>query len=465
MKYISTRGDAPSLDFEGVLLAGLAADGGLYVPESWPSLSNNDFRALRGLDYAETAFRVTRPFIGNSISDDDYRQIINESYASFNHSAVTPLVQLGPDFWSLELFHGPTLAFKDVALQLLGHLFEHVLAKRGERIAIVGATSGDTGSAAIEACRDRNNVAICILHPKGRTSEAQRRQMTTVDAANVRNIAIEGDFDSCQDIVKELFADKAFRDSVNLSAVNSINWARVMAQIVYYVYAAVRLGAPDREVAFAIPTGNFGNVFAAYAARRMGLPIRRLVIGSNANDILTRFFEADDMSIRTVQPTLSPSMDIQVSSNFERLLFELYGRDGHAVAASMREFRAEGKLIVGQKRLAAARTEFSAARFSDAETLAYIKEMRDRSGYIMDPHTAIGALAGRAFQEDGVAMVVAATAHPAKFGEAIQKATGNFPEIPARLAQVFKKEERFKVLPNNAQMVKAEVHQLVETLR
>ncbi|MEL0324113.1 MAG: threonine synthase, partial [Rhodospirillales bacterium] len=326
MKYISTRGSAPSLDFEGVLLAGLATDGGLYVPETWPSFSKDDFRALRGLGYAETAYRVTKPFVGNSISEDVYQQILTDSYATFDHSSVTPLMQLDSDLWSLELFHGPTLAFKDVALQLLGRLFDHVLSRRGQKIAIVGATSGDTGSAAIEACRDRDNIAICILHPKGRTSEAQRRQMTTVHSPNVQNIAIEGDFDACQDIVKELFADGEFRESVNLSAVNSINWARVMAQIVYYVYAAVRLGAPDREIAFSIPTGNFGNVFAAYAAHRMGLPIKHLVVGSNSNDILTRFFESDDMSIQGVQPTLSPSMDIQVSSNFERLLFELYNR-------------------------------------------------------------------------------------------------------------------------------------------
>ena len=465
MKYISTRGSAPSLDFEGVLLAGLATDGGLYIPETWPSFSKDDFRALRGLGYAETAFRVTKPFVGNSISEDVYQQILTDSYATFDHSSVTPLRQLDSDLWSLELFHGPTLAFKDVALQLLGRLFDHVLSRRGQKIAIVGATSGDTGSAAIEACRDRDNIAICILHPKGRTSEAQRRQMTTVHSPNVQNIAIEGDFDACQDIVKELFADGEFRESVNLSAVNSINWARVMAQIVYYVYSAVRLGAPDREIAFSIPTGNFGNVFAAYAAHRMGLPIKHLVVGSNSNDILTRFFESDDMSIQGVQPTLSPSMDIQVSSNFERLLFELYHRDGNAVAAAMKQFRAQGKLSVGEDRLNLARANFSAARFNDEETLAEIREVHEKTGYVMDPHTAIGSLAGKKFSNAGVAMIIAATAHPAKFKEAILKATGKGPEIPRRLAQVYEKEERFKVLPSDAGAVKTEVYKLVESLR
>jgi len=465
MKYISTRGSAPSLDFEGVLLAGLATDGGLYVPETWPSFSKDDFRALRGLGYAETAYRVTKPFVGNSISEDVYQQILTDSYATFDHSSVTPLIQLDSDLWALELFHGPTLAFKDVALQLLGRLFDHVLSRRGQKIAIVGATSGDTGSAAIEACRDRDNIAICILHPKGRTSEAQRRQMTTVHSPNVHNIAIEGDFDACQDIVKELFADGEFRESVNLSAVNSINWARVMAQIVYYVYAAVRLGAPDREIAFSIPTGNFGNVFAAYAAYRMGLPIKHLVIGSNSNDILTRFFESDDMSIKGVQPTLSPSMDIQVSSNFERLLFELYHRDGDAVAAAMKQFRSEGKLSVGEDRLNLARANFSAARFSDEETLAEIREVHEKTGYVMDPHTAIGSLAGKKFSNTGVAMIIAATAHPAKFKEAILKATEKAPKIPHRLAKIYEKEERFKVLPSDASAVKTEVYKLVESLQ
>lgn len=465
MNYISTRGDAPKLDFEGALLAGLATDGGLYVPETWPEFTPAAIRDLRGRDYADTAFQITWPFVEGAIDAADYRRILVESYAAFEHPAVTPLVQIGPDLWSLELFHGPTLAFKDVALQLLGRLFDHVLAKLGEKIAIVGATSGDTGSAAIEACRDRENVSICILHPKGRTSEAQRRQMTTVRAANVRNVAVEGDFDACQDLVKAMFADLDFRREVNLSAVNSINWARVMAQIVYYFYAAVRLGAPDREVAFAVPTGNFGNIFAAYAATRMGLPIRRLVIGSNANDILTRFFETDDMSMRPVEPTLSPSMDIQVSSNFERLLFDLYDRDGRATATAMREFRATGSLSVGQARHGAASETFRAARFDDAETVAAIKRFRTETGYLVDPHTAVGLLAAAAHPEPGAAMIVAATAHPAKFADAIRQATDAEPDMPARLAAVFQEEESFEVMPNDLAAIQDHVRAMAEANR
>lgn len=457
MRYISTRGSAPALDFEGVLLAGLADDGGLYVPEEWPQLSAQALRDMRGLDYVETAFRVTWPFVRGSIDADSYKRILTESYGSFGHPAVAPLVQLGPDLWALELFHGPTLAFKDVAMQLLGRLFDHILSKRGERITIVGATSGDTGSAAIEACRDRENIDICILHPEGRTSEAQRRQMTTVTAKNVSNIAVRGDFDACQDIVKAMFADAKFRDEVNLSAVNSINWARVMAQIVYYVYAAVRLGAPDRPVAFAVPTGNFGNVFAAYAAQKMGLPIAKLVIGSNSNDILTRFFEDDDMSMRPVTPTLSPSMDIQVSSNFERLLFDLYDRNGQATAEAMQQFRASGVLRVGDNRHAAAKHQFNAARFTDDEVLACIARWRRESGYLMDPHTAVGMLAAEAKPVKDAAMIVAATAHPAKFADAIKQATGVDPVLPERLAAVFAKEEHYTTLQNTLGVIQNHV--------
>ena len=457
MRYISTRGQAPVLDFEGVLLAGLAEDGGLYVPEEWPQLSAQALRDLRGLDYVETAFRVTWPFVRGPIDADAYRRILTESYSAFGHPAVTPLVQLDRDLWALELFHGPTLAFKDVAMQLLGRLFDHVLEKRGKRITIVGATSGDTGSAAIEACRDRDNIDICILHPSGRTSAAQRRQMTTVSAKNVSNIAVEGDFDACQDIVKAMFADTEFRDEVNLSAVNSINWARVMAQIVYYVYSAVRLGAPDRRVSFAVPTGNFGNVFAAYAARQMGLPIAKLVIGSNSNDILTRFFESDDMTTRPVKPTISPSMDIQVSSNFERLLFDLYDRNGAATADAMQTFRASGVLQVGENRHAAAKDMFSAARFDDQETMAGIARWQKSSGYLMDPHTAVGLLAAEAHPTADSAMVVAATAHPAKFAGAIKEATGAEPELPERLAAVFAKEEHYATLPNTLSVIQNHV--------
>ncbi|MCH8155635.1 MAG: threonine synthase, partial [Proteobacteria bacterium] len=323
MRYISTRGTAPVLGFDEVLLTGLARDGGLYIPETWPVLTGPEIRALSGLPYAEAAFRVMRPFVGDAIPEDDLGALIEDAYAGFGHAAVAPLKQLDGRTWLLELTHGPTLAFKDYAMQVLGRLFDHVLERRGERVTIVGATSGDTGSAAIEACRDRAAIDIFILHPKGQVSEVQRRQMTTVASANVFNIAIEGSFDDCQDLVKALFNDAAFRDEMDLGAVNSINWARIMAQIVYYFWAALALGAPDRRVAFAVPTGNFGNVYAAYAAREMGLPVDRLVVGSNSNDILTRFFDSGALALAPVRPTLSPSMDIQVSSNFERLLFDL----------------------------------------------------------------------------------------------------------------------------------------------
>jgi threonine synthase len=346
MRYISTRGHAPPRDFAGVLLAGLAEDGGLFMPESWPCFSPADWRAMRGLSYADLAVRVMAPFVGESIPFATLTDICREAYAGFGHPAVAPLVQLETHLFVQELFHGPSLSFKDMAMQVLGRLFDHVLMQRDARVTIVGATSGDTGSAAIEACANRDRIDIAILHPHERTSLVQRRQMTTVLAPNVGNIAIEGTFDDCQDMVKAMFADVPFRTDLSLSAVNSINWARIAAQIPYYVASALALGAPDREVAFSVPTGNFGNVLAGWAARRMGLPIARFVIGSNRNDILTRFFESNDMSMAPVEPSLSPSMDIQVSSNFERLLFELLDRDPVATSAAMRGFRASGRMTV-----------------------------------------------------------------------------------------------------------------------
>jgi threonine synthase len=376
------------------------------------------------------------------------------------------MVALGRDEWLLELFHGPTLAFKDYALQLIGRLFDHVLGRRGERITIVGATSGDTGSAAIEACRDRAAMDIFILHPKDRVSEVQRRQMTTVLSPNVHNIAIEGTFDDCQDLVKGLFADAAFRDEVGLSAVNSINWARVMAQIVYYFWAALRQGAPDRAVAFAVPTGNFGNVYAGYAAREMGLPISRLIIGTNQNDILTRFFETAAMEIRGVEPSLSPSMDIQVSSNFERLLFDMVGRDGARVAALMKAFRETGRLDVSPEALRQVRRLFAAHRLSDPETLAAIKRIYDDTGQLLDPHSAIGVAAGRACRrpEDGP-LVALATAHPAKFPDAVERATGVRPALPAALADLYAREERCTVLPNDLATVRNRINEYVRERR
>lgn len=467
MRYVSTRGQAPVLGFDDVLLTGLARDGGLYVPETWPQLDADTLRGLRGLPYAEVAARVMLPFIGGTIPEAEFRALVADAYASFGHAAVTPLVQLDHNTFVLEVFHGPTLAFKDIALQLLGRLFDNVLARRGERVTIVGATSGDTGSAAIEACRDRDTLDIVILHPKGRTSEVQRRQMTTVLSPNVRNVAIEGTFDDCQDLVKAMFNDTAFRDRLKLSAVNSINWARVMAQIVYYVYAAVQLGAPERKVAFAVPTGNFGNVYAAYGARAMGLPIETLLVGSNTNDILSRFFASGTMEMKPVVPTMSPSMDIQVSSNFERLLFDLLGRDGAAVTASMNRFRAEGVFAVTPEQLAAARALFAGHRVDEAETLATIAATaKATNGYTADPHTAVGIAAAKALPvPPGVPVVVVGTAHPAKFPDAVEKATGKRPALPGRLADLMTREERLTVLPNDLATVEAFVEANARAVR
>ncbi|MCX8133932.1 MAG: threonine synthase [Roseococcus sp.] len=451
MRYISTRGEAAPRGFEDVLLAGLAEDGGLFVPEAWPRLGAAEWRALRGLPYAELAARIIHPFTGGALGFEELHALTRAAYAGFRHPATVPLVQLGPRDFALELFHGPTLAFKDVALQLLGRLFDHVLARRGERITILGATSGDTGSAAIEACRDRAAVDIVILHPRGRTSEVQRRQMTTVLAPNVVNIAIEGSFDDCQDLVKAMFMDAPFRAEMRLAAVNSINWARIAAQIPYYAAAALALGAPERAVAVSVPTGNFGNVLAAWAAKRMGLPIARLIVGANRNDILARFLAANDMSVRAVEPSLSPSMDIQVSSNFERLLFELLGRDAAATARTMRDFRATGRMPVPDPAWRAATAEFAGFSLDDAGTLAEIARWHREAGYLADPHTAVGLAAGRACApaDRGVPVVTAATAHPAKFPEAVERATGQRPPLPPALADLHAREERLCVLPND----------------
>jgi threonine synthase len=454
LRYISTRGAAPALAFDDVLLAGLARDGGLYVPESWPHLANSELRALVGLEYAEIAVRVMRPFVEGRVEEGAFARIVREAYAGFGHTAVAPLKQLDGRTWLLELFHGPTLAFKDMALQLLGPLYDHVLGKRGQRVTIVGATSGDTGSAAIEAFRDRAAVDIFILHPLGRVSEVQRRQMTTVASANVFNVAVEGTFDDCQDLLKAMFNDHRFRDELNLSAVNSINWARVMAQTVYYVSGAVALGAPDRAVSFAVPTGNFGNAYAGYAARAMGVPIERLIVGSNRNDILTRFFGSGRMAIEEVHPSLSPSMDIQVSSNIERLLFDLYGRDGPALAQAMASFRRNGQLAVGDERWKATRAVFDGYRFDDAETVQAIAGVHRQTGELVDPHSAIGIAAAHAAARDhGGPVIALATAHPAKFPDAVAQATGVRPQLPARLTDLHDRPERVDVLPNDLKTV------------
>ncbi len=450
MRYISTRGQAPVLDFEDVLLTGLARDGGLYLPEEWPQISPDDLRSWRGLSYSDLAFRVMHPFVAGALSDDEFREIVDASYASFSHPAVAPLRQLDANLFLLELFHGPTLAFKDFALQVLGRLFDHVLTRRGERTTIVGATSGDTGSAAIEACRGRDAIDIFILHPRGRVSEIQRRQMTTVADGNVHNIAIDGTFDDCQDLVKAMFNDEPWRDAMKLSAVNSINWARIMAQIVYYVAASLALGAPDRKIAFAVPTGNFGDIFAGYAAYRMGLPIERLIIATNANDILTRFMETGAMTAKPVTPTLSPAMDIQVSSNFERLLFELHGRNGSAVAQAMAAFRESGTMNVSAEMMADLRVLFDASRLDDDGIRATIARTQAEAGVTVDPHTATGLHAAAACRTNAATpMVVLSTAHPAKFTDAVAEATGSPPPLPASLADLMEREERLTVLPND----------------
>jgi len=448
MKYVSTRGQAPALDFAGVLLAGLAVDGGLYVPESWPVFSATELRALRGLPYAELAARVIAPFVGDAIKFSSLQAMCRRAYAGFAHPAVAPLVQLDSGLFALELFHGPTLAFKDLALQLAGHLFAHVLAARGERVRIVGATSGDTGSAAIAAMAGRPGIDITILHPEGKTSEVQRRQMTTVTAGNVLNIAVQGNFDDCQDLVKAMFADSAFRTDMRLSAVNSINWARIAGQIPYYVAAALALGAPDREVAVAVPTGNFGNVLAAWAARQIGVPIGRFIVASNRNDILSRFLAANDMSVQGVAESLSPSMDIQVSSNFERLLFEFLGRDAAQTAGTMAAFRATGKMSVDDTAWRAIRRQFSGFSLSDEATLAEIARVYRETGYLADPHTAIGLAAARECTPVGMPVIVAATAHPAKFPAAIAQAVGFRPALPSHLADLYEREEFFLRAPN-----------------
>ena len=449
MRYISTRGQAPVLGFSDVTLAGLASDGGLYVPETWPQVSAAQQKEWRSLSYPDLAAKMMLPFLGGEIAAYAFQAMVRDSYATFRHPAVVPLVQLDSNLWLQELFHGPTLAFKDVALQLLGRLFDHILAQRGERITIVGATSGDTGSAAIEACRDREAIDIFILFPKGRVSPVQQRQMTTVQSTNVHCIAVDGTFDDCQDMVKALFADRVFRDEVNLSAVNSINWARVMAQTVYYAFAALQLGAPDRAIDVAVPTGNFGNIFAAYGAKLMGFPIERLIVGSNKNDILTRFFRDDDMSLKGVEPSLSPSMDIQFSSNAERLLFDLFDRNGQATAEAMQQLRKEGRMSLGETRHAAAKAMFSAASFDDATTLAGIKDWHQRSSYTLDPHSVVGVLAAVACAPvRDRPVVVGGTAHPAKFPDAVEQATGQRPALPAALADLFEREERLTDLPN-----------------
>lgn len=450
MDYISTRGSAPSLDFAGATLAGLASDGGLYVPTEWPTFTCDAIAAMAGLPYAELAARIMAPFVAGSLSEDRLRELCELAYGRFAHAAVTPLKQLDEQQWLLELFHGPTLAFKDVALQLLGLLFEEFLARGDANLTIVGATSGDTGSAAIDAVAGRAKVDIFMLHPKGRVSDVQRRQMTTVLAPNVHNIAIEGTFDDAQAMVKRMFNDPAMTGRFNIGAVNSINWARLMAQVVYYFAAGLQLGAPHRPVAFSVPTGNFGDVFAGYVAHKMGLPIERLIVATNVNDILHRALSSGDYSQGTVTPTAAPSMDIQVSSNFERLLFDLGGRDGQALAAQMAGFEASKAMQLTNTQREGTSALFSSCR-ADADDMARaIRWAWEAGGELLDPHTAIGLHAARAIGlAEDVPVVTLATAHPAKFPDAVERATGQRPPLPSRVGDLFEREERCAELPGD----------------
>lgn len=448
MRYVSTRGRAAELGFCDALLAGLATDGGLYVPQTWPKN-----RTLAGPTYASKAASLMAPYVEGEIPQDVFAQLCATAYSTFRDPAVVPLVQIAPEHYLLELFHGPTLAFKDVALQLIGQLFDYVLTQRNQRVMIVGATSGDTGSAAIDGVKGCKNVDIVILYPNGRVSDVQRRQMTTITSPNVHTVAVDGTFDDCQDLVKAMFNDAPFREANSLSAVNSINWARVMAQTVYYFTALETLG---RSASFSVPTGNFGNVLAGWIAKQMGADIEKLIVGSNSNDILTRFFETHSMDMLPVIPTLSPSMDIQVSSNFERLLFEMNNRDGGATTEQLNRFRQSGKLSVEPDQYAKwIAPTFRAHRANNDETLAVMKRIYGESGMLVDPHTAVGIASAEACAEPGIPTITLATAHPAKFPDAVKKATGVHPALPDHVADLFDREERIVNLPNDLQAIEA----------
>ena len=454
MRYVSTRGQAPVLSFEDAMLTGLARDGGLYLPETIPTLSADDIKAMRGASYEEIAFTVMRPFIGDTFTDAEFREIIASAYAGFGHDARAPLVQIGANHFLLELFHGPTLAFKDFAMQLIGQLFQKALGRSGKRVTIVGATSGDTGSAAIEAFKGLDNVDVFILFPNGRVSDVQRRQMTTPSEGNVHALAVEGDFDTCQGALKDMFNDFEFRDEVRLAGVNSINWARVLAQVVYYFSSAVSLGSPERKVSFTVPTGNFGDIFAGYIARQMGLPIEKLVIATNQNDILHRTLESGAYTTEGVIPSISPSMDIQVSSNFERALYFAYDQDGAAVASQMDDLKQNGTFAVSQGAIDDLRETYASGRVSEDETLATIRTSNSTMGELLCPHSAVGVKV--AMDHQGTTpMITLATAHPAKFPAAVKEATGIHPDLPDRMADLFDRDERMTELPGDVEAIKA----------
>lgn len=456
MRYISTRGKAPALSFEDAVIAGLASDGGLYVPEEIPHFSKDEIIDMQSLSYTELMFKIIAPFVDGEIEDSVLKKIIKESYSEFRHRDIAPVKKIDNNEYLLELFHGPTMAFKDFALQFLGRIFDYVLKKRNEKAVIVGATSGDTGSAAIEGCRHSDNVRMFIMHPHNRVSDVQRKQMTTVLADNVHNIALEGNFDDCQHIVKELFADQSFLQGEKLVAVNSINWCRIMAQIVYYFYSALKLGAPKEEIIYSVPTGNFGDIFAGFMAKKMGLPIRQLIVATNQNDILHRFFEENDYSRSELVKTLSPSMDIQVSSNFERLLFYIYDCDGAKINQIMNDFKAGKGISIDTDKLNEIKQLFSSFCVSDELTCQTIRKVYDASGEIIDPHTAIGVKASRCRKvSNDITTVILATAHPAKFPQAIAQSDVPEPTLPKSFAGLMEKEERFTVIANDIEQVKA----------
>ncbi|WP_299028834.1 threonine synthase [uncultured Sulfitobacter sp.] len=460
MRYISTRGTAPNLSFEEAMLTGLARDGGLYVPESIPQLSHADIKAMAGQSYEEVAYTVMRPFIGDTFTDAEFRDLIAKAYAGFGHASRAPLKELAPNHFLLELFHGPTLAFKDFAMQLIGQMFQLALGRKGERVTIVGATSGDTGSAAIEAFRGLDNVDVVILYPHGRVSEVQRRQMTTPVESNVHALAVDGDFDDCQARLKDMFNDFEFRDGVKLAGVNSINWGRVLAQVVYYFSSAVSLGAPERKVSFTVPTGNFGDIFAGYIAKKMGLPIDQLIVATNQNDILHRCLSGHGYHKDTVHPSISPSMDIQVSSNFERALFDAYDRDGNAVAQLMTEL-GQGGFDVSQGAAQALSEHYASGRASEEETSQTITETLASSAELLCPHSAIGVKVANELRDPKAPMVTLATAHPAKFPDAVEAATGIRPPLPPRMADLYDRPERLTRVPNDLDALKTQIKGLI----
>ena len=460
MKYVSTRGEAPVLSFEEAMLTGLARDGGLYVPETIPQMSAEDIRALNGASYEEIAFRVMRPFVGDTFTDEEFKGCIARAYNGFGHAARAPLVQLGPNHFLMELFHGPTLAFKDFAMQLIGQMFEVALKRSGKRVTIVGATSGDTGSAAIEAFRGLEAVDVFILYPHGRVSEVQRRQMTTPDESNVHAIAMDGDFDDCQARLKDMFNDFEFRDGVQLAGVNSINWARVLAQVVYYFSTAVSLGAPERNVSFTVPTGNFGDIFAGFIAKQMGLPIDRLVIATNQNDILHRCMETARYTKNGVKPSISPSMDIEVSSNFERALFWAHDRDGTAIKGLMDDLAQGNGFSISENAMAALRENYDSGMVDEEGTSAMITRALAETGEVLCPHSAIGVSVAE-HHLGAVPMITLATAHPAKFPDAVEAATGTRPDLPPRMADLFEREERVTRAPNDLKALQTLIRERV----